>query len=160
MKWKRLTEKYFDVNTLKTAKGCWDWLGYRQSGGYGQTYMEGVRWTLHRLSWHFFMGEIPEGALVLHKCDRPCCINPEHLFLGSHKDNMHDCMSKGRHSFGFRKGHTYSSNKKRLRKLDDDSVRAIRQSAAPLADLALQYGVSMACISMLRNRKRKQLIAD
>lgn len=89
---KRLYENY-KVN----GSGCWEWQG--QTGGtspYGQIKKFGKFVGTHRLSYELCRGEIPEGMVVCHHCDNPICINPDHLFLGTMKDNMHDMINKGR----------------------------------------------------------------
>ena len=76
--------------------GCWDWNGSTQKGYGAFLFMRrGIR--AHRVSWVLFNGVIPEGMHVLHSCDNKICSNPEHLFLGSHADNMKDMRSKGLH---------------------------------------------------------------
>jgi hypothetical protein len=70
--------------------GCWIWLG--AANRYGM--VRGDR--AHRVSWKTFRGPIPHGLHVLHKCDTPLCVNPDHLFLGTHLDNMKDKEEKGR----------------------------------------------------------------
>ena len=81
--------------------GCWIWKGAPSAKmGYGQASFgpRGARTVIyaHRLSWLVNYGPIPAGLDVLHKCDRPLCVNPSHLFLGTHGDNIRDCVSKGR----------------------------------------------------------------
>jgi hypothetical protein len=82
---------------------CIEWQGYLDKNGYGITSMGTVRdGTLkngvraHRKSWIEAYGPIPEGLLVLHRCDNPSCVNPEHLFLGTQSDNMRDMWEKGK----------------------------------------------------------------
>ena len=77
---------------------CWEWQGARIPAGYGSINPkahEGEK-LAHRLVWHVTYGPIPEGQWVLHKCDNPPCCRPDHLFLGTHRDNMTDMASKGR----------------------------------------------------------------
>jgi len=76
---------------------CWEWLGAKDYGGYGQVRIWGKQMKAHRASWEFFFGPIPNGLSVLHKCDNPSCVNPYHLFLGDQCDNITDCVIKGRH---------------------------------------------------------------
>ena len=74
---------------------CWYWVGYRDHLGYGRFNGE-LESKAHRASWRIFVGEIPDGMNVLHRCDVRCCVNPDHLFLGSQSDNVRDMVAKGR----------------------------------------------------------------
>jgi hypothetical protein len=85
-------EQCFD----RSATGCWLWTKAKTTDGYGQKHIDGKLEYAHRLSWKLHRGEIPAGLFVLHKCDVRNCINPEHLFLGSCKDNVLDARAKGR----------------------------------------------------------------
>lgn len=80
-----------------TLGPCWDWTGATFSNGYGHVVRGGVNLLTHRVAWEKENGPIPDGLLVLHKCDRPSCLRVSHLFLGTHADNNDDMMSKGRH---------------------------------------------------------------
>ena len=84
---------------LKAKKECWMWTGYRTPDGYGRIQINYKRIKAHRLSWEVHNGSIPEGLFVLHKCDVRDCVNPNHLFLGTQKDNIHDAIKKGRINF-------------------------------------------------------------
>ena len=75
---------------------CWEWTGARNRRGYGVVKARGRITPAPRLSWKFFFGPIPEGKMVLHKCDNPSCVNPYHLYLGSQRDNMTDAVKRGR----------------------------------------------------------------
>lgn len=89
--------------------GCWVWKAHKNKNGYGQfgVMLEGrngymVNRYAHRVSWMLYRGEIPEGLCVCHSCDNPSCVNPDHLFLGTRKDNTQDMINKGRHLEGNR----------------------------------------------------------
>ena len=76
--------------------GCWVWTG--AAGRYGCFKMD-KNMDAHRASWVLFKGEIPKGMCVCHSCDVTYCVNPEHLFVSTHKGNTHDMLAKGRHKF-------------------------------------------------------------
>ena len=120
--------------------GCWGWDGYTDGFGYGRIQHGGKVQQAHRVAWTLFNGAIPDGLCVLHRCDNPPCTNPDHLFLGTKKDNMADAMTKGR----FRP----------RCKLSPDQVSAIRSSADRGTDLSRQYQVAQSTISMIRMGRR------
>ena len=117
--------------------GCWLWTGACHLYGYGlirpgpaTQRPEGA----HRISWKLHRGEIPEGMSVLHKCDVPGCVNPEHLFLGTIKDNTQDMMRKGRHRVRNGESHPRA-------KLTNTQVRSIRGDRRSDREIAREYGV-------------------
>lgn len=77
------------------SDGCWLWSGTTRNG-YGSMKVAGALTYAHRISWQLHCGDCPADLCVLHKCDNPKCVNPEHLFLGTRKDNAIDCANKGR----------------------------------------------------------------
>lgn len=94
----RFEQNYIPV----TESGCWLWIGgIRKSKAldYGAMFAHGRQWVAHRLSWTLHHGPIPDGLLVCHTCDVSLCVNPSHLFLGTHTDNNHDCIKKNRRSY-------------------------------------------------------------
>jgi hypothetical protein len=146
----------FNRNTLReTSCGCWIWIGTETLSHYGVICVGGKHLRAHRFSWSMHRGEIPKGQQVLHKCDIPQCVCPDHLFLGTIKDNMIDRKKKGRHYFvthpeNVPRGSTHPESK-----LTEEQVREIRQkrsAGSSLKSLASEYRVSIACISGITNR--------
>lgn len=83
----------------RPAGECWLWHSARHRSGHGQFGVGPVdRIYAHRFSWELHNGPVPEGLCVLHRCDVPACVNPDHLWLGTREDNMHDMWAKGRGS--------------------------------------------------------------
>src|SRR5690349_3504200 len=88
------SERFWSI--VDKSKDCWEWKNSLNQSGYGVFYQNSVGYFAHRVSYFLMNGEIPIGLLVCHKCDNPKCVNPEHLFLGTSKDNMLDKVLKGR----------------------------------------------------------------
>lgn len=86
--------------TIITSIGCWEWQGAKNSFGYANTWLDGKYINAHRAMYLAIYDEIPENTCICHSCDNPACINPEHLFLGTQKENVSDMHSKNRHSHG------------------------------------------------------------
>jgi hypothetical protein len=82
--------------TPTTADICWEWAGARNSDGYGKSYAGSGYRMAHRVAWESSFGPIPDGLFVLHRCDNPPCVRPDHLFLGTNTDNVRDSVAKGR----------------------------------------------------------------
>lgn len=82
---------------MENGRGCWLWTDTPGLDGYGKFQAsDGRTERAHRASWRLHRGEIPKGMLCLHKCDNPRCVNPDHLFLGTQRDNIQDMREKGR----------------------------------------------------------------
>jgi len=129
---------------------CWE-CAAAPDGEYGRIRSNCKQYLAHRISWELHHGAIPNGMLVCHSCDNPRCINPEHLFLGTHSANMADMSRKGR-----RRGITAVFGEQHGRaKITDADVVAIRSSGASAKDLALEYGVSDRQIRHIRAGKSR-----
>lgn len=143
-----LAEK-FNRFTRRTD-GCWLWVGTRDNWGYGLVRYEGrSTFKAHRASWLLHRGPLTPGMWVLHSCDNPACVNPEHLRLGNHQQNIDDMVSRRRHAHGTRGAKA---------KVTDADVLAIRASTESAKALAARYSVSPAAIySILRRKSWKHL---
>lgn len=89
---------------VQKGNGCWLWQGSKSPKGYGVISYQGKAWRAHRLAYKFTRGDIPAGLCVLHRCDNPSCVRPDHLFLGTHGENNTDRARKGRNATGERHG--------------------------------------------------------
>ena len=157
-----LTKEYILAHVVQIPEtGCWEWRGSLKSREYGRVHVRGHCTTAHRLAWEIWNSQTPAADLLIrHKCDNPPCANPDHLLIGTSKDNAQDCIARERNKKGFCKGHKHSTGKPRVRKLSHAAVKAIRRSTLPLADLSEKYGVSGSIISRIRRGHRKQLITN
>lgn len=130
------------------SNGCWNWTGSKNKQGYGQIGIgarrDGNRKTMraHRLSFSVFTGEIPAGHDICHKCDNPSCVNPEHLFAGTVRDNMADMDAKGRRGYSLSEEHPSAKLKER----DVLRARYLRENGYSYYQLAKMYGVGRETI--------------
>ena len=88
---KSLKDRFWEK--VNKTNECWEWIAGK-SHGYGVFWINGKLLRAHRVAWSIYNGGIPEGLLVLHKCDNPACVNPDHLFIGTQQDNVDDMITK------------------------------------------------------------------
>jgi len=117
---------------------CWNWTSGCFADGYGAINDSGKPKRAHRVSYELFKGPIPKGLSVRHACDNPKCVNPRHLEIGTHAENMADKIKRGRHG--------------QKPKITDAQVAEIRESEASYKELAEQYGVSFGLIGLIRGK--------
>ena len=89
--------------SAESLTGCWNWIGSKHKSGYGHTSRTKSGYA-HRYIYELMIGEIPDGLCVCHHCDNPSCVNPDHMFVGTMADNMHDRDKKGRNNGGRKLG--------------------------------------------------------
>lgn len=149
-------QERFERRVADRPDGCKVWLGsihtrpgYPKSEWHGQwrNAAGGIELT-HRAAWRMYKGEIPQGAHVLHKCDNPRCVNVEHLYLGTHLDNIRDMDERGRRAYGVSLGENHGNSK-----LTDAIVREIRESKESGPVIAKRLGISTSTVYDVRNRK-------
>lgn len=92
----RLNDEDRFWSKVSKGEGCWLWDGHLQPKGYGNFTVGNKTWKAHRFAWVLTFGAIADGLFVLHRCDNPTCVRPDHLFLGTNDDNMRDMVNKGR----------------------------------------------------------------
>ena len=134
--------------------GCFLWTGTTTGGGYGRVRRGKRTHYAHRVAYELFVGPIPGGMNVLHRCDTPACVNPDHLFLGTPADRVRNRDEKGRAAAG--EQHFRA-------RLTEDDVRTIRARAAAgetQRPLAREYGVDQATISNIVTRKSWKHVQD
>lgn len=140
---------------------CWIWLAGKDRKGYGKFSLGGkydangnrrnTMVSAHRISYELAHGAIPEhddfhGMCVLHRCDNPGCVNPDHLFLGTNEDNVHDMLTKGRNATNPNLGSAHA-----MAILNESQVRELhsryQSGGITQAELATEYGVSLSTIN-------------
>jgi hypothetical protein len=139
--------KYFNDNYIpEPNSGCWLWMrsvvtnGCQNGDGYGFLRIMSRPARAHRLAWEIYRGSIPAGLSVLHRCDMRCCVNPDHLFLGTVKDNSDDMIAKKRERHPGQPGE--SNARAKLRASQVAEIRQRRQAGENWKVLAKEYGVS------------------
>jgi hypothetical protein len=138
------------------GNGCWEWNGCASPVGYGFFYYgDGLGMVnAHRAAWMLYRGSIPDGSQVLHRCDNPSCVNPDHLFLGTHQENMDDKGAKGRQAEG--EGHG-------LAKMNNRAVMEIRAAFdAGISPKAIGdfYGLNRTNVYTIAKRKTWDHVTD
>lgn len=136
--------RFWSLAAQTAPDDCWLWQGSHHKDGYGN--FSGHSGGAHRVAWKLINGPIPPGLLVCHRCDVRRCVNPSHMFLGTHLDNTRDMIAKARQK---------PPHGERLpqSKLSVEKVRAIRASTEPAQMLAARYGVTRLTIYGVRQRR-------
>lgn len=128
---------------VKKGDGCWIWTAARNNKGYGRFgVIPGKGIQAHRYSFELHKGEIKDGLFVLHKCDNPACVNPDHLFVGTNQDNRDDMCNKGRQS-------------SKLTKMNKEKILKIRSLNGKMNNtkIAAKFGTTKEYIGEIMRRK-------
>lgn len=150
MRWARTIKERLLATYMDDSNGCWLWTGPTMSQfGYGRIKVKAgegysAHEYAHRTSYALFRGEIPDGLCVCHRCDVPACINPEHLFLGTYKDNTQDAIAKGR----FTQHLTFGGKPK----FDAAKAVEMRREGRLYREIAATLGCSVTGVTSLLHR--------
>lgn len=146
---RRSEKARFMSHVKKATDGCWLWTACTMANGYGQFTPAGAKQgeheLAHRASYRIFNAALDEEMDVMHSCDNPSCVNPNHLRLGTRADNMQDAKRKGRTARG--EGHG-------RRKLTADQVREIRLASGSQREIADSFGIGQGQVSRIRSGAR------
>ncbi len=141
-------QERFDAKWMpEPYSGCWLWIGAIGSTGYGHLRVNRKVVTASRLSWTLHRGEIPDSLCVLHKCDVPSCVNPDHLYLGTVARNNQDSRERGQ-------WYPLLGEKHGMSKLTEDDVLSIRASSETPTILSKRFNISPLTVWEIRIRKR------
>ena len=154
-----IEDRYEDF--VVRGNGCWGWTGGKTSFGYGVIRESGTNGKLigaHRASFQIHIGPIPDGKHVLHRCDNPACTNPDHLFIGTHQENMDDMVEKGRSLIGSEKRKGELSGRAKL--TNAQVVEIKRKILQGLSDQEISegYPVTKAQINYIRHGKSRKVV--
>lgn len=151
---KTMSERFKSKYKVNPGTGCWEWFA-QQKSGYGFIRAGGrdsQQILAHRASWLLFRGELPTGSVVMHKCDNRICVNPDHLDIGTQRDNMQDMVRKGRsgnrgkhgaHAYGERQGSA---------KLTSEQAREIFLSKGLYHEIGARFGTTKHTVFRIKNR--------
>lgn len=149
------------LSGVEKTDNCWFWkkskrIGYGQIGHRENGRL--VNRSAHRVSYELFKGPIPKDMFVCHSCDNPCCVNPEHLWIGTPKDNNRDCLAKGRHPNYWHGG---GGPPKKLTESKVSEIKQLLMAGTSKLDIAQAYGVTKSLICNISSGKVwKRVIGD
>lgn len=145
-----LKQRFWAKVDSSSEDGCWNWTASVAGKGYGQIKLPGTRRQAyaHRLSYEFHNGPIPQGLMVLHRCDNPRCVRPDHLFLGTGADNLGDMAAKGRHLYGER------NSKHRLTERQVHTIFDLSGAGLSQAKIAKEVGIGQPQVGRILRGER------
>ena len=153
---KTIEQRFWDKVPMREDGKCWLWHGAKDIKGYGVLRIGDMLIKAHRYAYQYVNGNISECEFVCHTCDNPSCVNPSHLWVGTHYDNMDDKIAKGRQ-------HKPSGDTNPNAKMTDDKILIVRDminSGATCQSVADHFGVSRSCINHIKNNHTWKIDAD
>lgn len=144
-----VAERIERLSIPEPNSGCSLWMGATNEHGYGYLTIAGKQVKAHRASWSVANGDIPPAMCVLHRCDNPACVNPDHLFLGTQAENVRDMLSKRRWKAPYRRRGAESH----LCKLTEDQVRFIFASSKSSRELAVRFGIGQEHVNSIKGKR-------
>jgi hypothetical protein len=155
---KTIEERFYE--SFQQSLGCWEWEKRKDDDGYGLITINSKPYRAHRLSWEIYHGNIPAGMCVLHHCDNSSCVNPYHLFLGTHQDNMRDMIRKGRCKLNHGNTMVGSENPNaKLTEIEVTEIKKLLTGGKRVKDLAIQFNNSYQVISNVKNNRRWKCVS-
>lgn len=134
--------RFWRCVNIRGPDDCWEWTKHRNRDGYGQISIQKKHEVASRVSYQILYGRISKDKIILHTCDNPPCVNPNHLWAGTHADNMRDMSRKGRAAGG------------RHQRLKKDVAFAIYKSTLPYHQLAAMYGTTRPTVLRVKQKRR------
>jgi hypothetical protein len=142
-----LDKETFHMNySVDPQTGCWNWIRFKYKG-YGEFNHKRKKYRAHRFSYELFKEKIPDGMIACHSCDNPACVNPDHIFLGTHSDNNRDMVNKNRNAKGSQNGNS---------KLAEDKVIEIKRrlnKGDTIKNISADFGVKPTAICNINSNK-------
>jgi hypothetical protein len=150
----KFSKESFDSKWIESDTGCWEWQAVKNQDGYGRVKRLGVLCSAHRVAYELYKGPLGDKH-VCHTCDNPGCVNPDHLWLGTHIDNQKDKALKKRAVGNAMPGESHPSHK-----LTSIVVLDIFYSKESVKSLSYKYKVSQSLIQLIKSGKRWKHITN
>lgn len=145
---RNFVQRFWGKIKVDINSDCWNWCGNKDKDGYGKIYYLGSHHRTHRVSYSIYKGKIPTDMCVLHRCDNPSCVNPNHLFIGTPADNNQDRAKKHRS----RNQNGVLNNRVKLSV--DNVIYILEHKEKKQQELASQFGISQIQVSRIRRGLR------